>query len=200
MDGGYSARKGRRVSAEHRLERAGDHVVVHLEPGRDSAPAQGQSVLAGAHRPSAGRSTNRLRRRRARHDGYRKSCESPRSSWTFAPSVLACDPAGSCVVDAPSRRSRSGDGCCRSNRIVYRGGRACRGLVCACGGPRGLVSSRAARRRYCSGLVEMRDGAGIGVDREDDAMFAGAAYQFVAEVQPVAEGVDFQGGVHNTFR
>ena len=37
----------------------------------------------------------------------------------------------------------------------------------------------------------MRYCVGIGVDREDNAEFAGAAHEFIAEVQPVGEGVDF---------
>ena len=44
-------------------------------------------------------------------------------------------------------------------------------------------------------VVEMRDGVGIGVDREDDAMLAGAAHEFVAQVQPVREVADFPGGI-----
>jgi hypothetical protein len=36
---------------------------------------------------------------------------------------------------------------------------------------------------------------GVGVDREDDAIFSGAAHEFVVKVRPVREGVDFQGRV-----
>ena len=37
----------------------------------------------------------------------------------------------------------------------------------------------------------MGDGVGIGVDREDNAMFSGMAHQFVVEVEPIGAAVDF---------
>ena len=43
-------------------------------------------------------------------------------------------------------------------------------------------------------VVEMRDGVGIGVVA-NDAMLAGAAHEFVAQVQPVREVADFPGGI-----
>lgn len=44
-------------------------------------------------------------------------------------------------------------------------------------------------------VIQMWDRVGIGVDREDNSMFSGTAHKFVVEVEPVGEGVDFQGGV-----
>jgi hypothetical protein len=40
-------------------------------------------------------------------------------------------------------------------------------------------------------VIEMRNGVGIGVNREGNAMFSGAAHQFVVEVQTIVVEIQF---------